>query len=284
MSYSLIEGADIKYSNVDGISIRYASQGKGPELLLLHGFGEFLEAWWSNIDSLSEYYTVYALDLPGHGLSQEPHVRYTVDFSTRFVVSFMEAVGIKHASLIGHSVCGLLSLNLAINFPEKVDNLVLVSSIGLTKKEAPLLHRLAMLLGNFAIEPSKENILKGINSTFYNPEIVSEQLVDKACQYLAMPKTKDALLNTLRSNVTTNGISSNLILADKLHLVKCPTLIIHGAQDKVIPAEYVQNASNVMPKVKVKVLQECAHHSHIEKASEFNKIVTTFLNSNELLC
>jgi len=63
---------DEKYIEVAGISIRYVSQGKGPALLLFHGFGEFLETWFFNIDSFSHYYTVYAIDLPGHGLSQEP--------------------------------------------------------------------------------------------------------------------------------------------------------------------------------------------------------------------
>lgn len=275
---------DTRYINVGGISIRYALKGRGPKLLLLHGFAEFLETWWRNIDSLSEYYTVYALDLPGHGLSEEPKVSYTVDFGTGFLVSFMEALGIEHASLIGHSVCGSVSLNLAINFPEKVDKLVLVSSNGLTKKETPLLHKLAILMKEFIIKPSKENILKGINSTFYNPGIISEQLVDKACQYLSMPKTKDALLNALRSNVTANGISPDLILTDKLHLVEPPTLIIHGTQDRIIPIEYVQDVANLIPKVKLKAFQECAHHPHIEKPEEFNKTVMLFLNSNELLC
>jgi len=274
---------DTKYTNVGGMSIRYALKGRGPKLLLLHGFAEFLETWWRNIDSLSEYYTVYAIDLPGHGLSEEPEVSYTVDFGTGFLVSFMEALGIKHASLIGHSVCGSVSLNLAINFPEKVGKLILVSSNGLTKKEAPLLHKLAILMKEFIIKPSKENILKGINSTFYNPGIISEQLVDKACQYLSIPKTKDALLNALRSNVTANGISPDLILTDKLHLVKPPTLIIHGTQDRIIPIEYVQDVANLIPKVKLKAFQECAHHPHIEKPEEFNKIVVAFLNSNELL-
>ena len=277
-----MKDVDTEYINIDGISIRYACQGKGPAILLFHGFAEFLETWFLNIEPLSRYYTVYALDLPGHGLSGEPQVSYTLDFSTRFALSFMEALGIKHASLIGHSVCGLLCLNLAITFPERVDNLVLVSSTGLSKKEASLLCRLAMLLEKFIIEPTRANILKVVKGMFYNPGIVSEKLVDKAYQYLAMPKTKDALLNVLRSNISTNDIRPELILTDKLHLAKSPTLIIHGTQDSIIPVEYIQDPSNLIPKVRLKIFQKCAHHPHIEKPGEFNEAVMTFLNSNEL--
>jgi len=265
-----------RYIDIDGISIHYVSKGRGPELLLFHGFGEFLETWRANIDSLSQYYTVYALDLPGHGLSQKPEVSYTLDFGTSFALGFMEALKIKHAGLIGHSVCGSLCLNLAIKFPEKVDSIILVGSTGLSKKEAFLLYRLAMPLGKLAIEPTKADVLAGVKQAFYNPEIVGEELMNKAYQYLMMSKTKDALLNILRSNVGTNGIKPEVILADRLHLVKSPTLIIHGMQDRLIPIEYARDACNLIPEAGLKVFDGCGHCPHIEKAEEFNQAVIAF--------
>jgi len=268
---------DEKYIEVAGISIRYISIGRGPALLLFHGFGEFLETWPFNIDSFSQYYTVYAIDLPGRGLSQEPGVSYTLDFGTKFALSFMEALKIKRAILIGHSVCGSLCLNLAIKFPEKVDRLILVGSTGLSKKEASFLYRLITLLGKFIIEPTKADILAGVKKAFYNPDIVTEQLVNKAYQYLMMPKTKEALLNILRSNVDGKSIKPEMILSEKLHLVNPPTLIIHGVQDRVIPVEYAQNARNLIPEVRLKVFDECGHCPHIERASEFNQAVIAFL-------
>jgi pimeloyl-ACP methyl ester carboxylesterase len=266
-----------KYINVDGIPIRYVSQGKGPALLLFHGFGEFLETWSLNIELLSRYCTVYAIDLPGHGLSEKPRVSYTLDYGTKFALSFMEALGIKHASLIGHSVCGLLCLNLAIKSPEKADRLILVGSTGLSKKERTYLRRLVMLLGKFVIEPTKADILAGVKKAFYNPGVVSEELVNKAYQYLMMSKTKDALLNILRSNVDGKNIKPEVILDERLRLVSSPTLIIHGAQDRVIPVEYAYDAGNLIPKARLKVLAECGHCPHIEKASEFNQTAIAFL-------
>jgi len=200
-----------------------------------------------------------------------------LDYGTKFAISFMEALGIKHASLIGHSVCGLLCLNLAIKFPEKVDRLILVGSTGLSKKEASFLYRLVTLLGKFIIAPTKADILAGVKKAFYNPEVVTEELVNKAYQYLIMSKTKDALLNILRSNVDGKNIKTELILDERLHLVSSPTLIIHGAQDRVIPVEYAYDACNLIPEVRLKVFDECGHCPHIEKASEFNQTAIAFL-------
>ncbi len=121
-----------KYITVEGTKIRYIVEGAGPPLLLLHGYGEFLESWDLNLRPLSQHYQVYAMDLPGHGLSDKPKVAYNLSFFTRFMTNFMQALGIEHASLIGHSMGGHISLSVAINFPKKVDSLVLETSAGLS--------------------------------------------------------------------------------------------------------------------------------------------------------
>ncbi len=268
---------DERYINVEGIPIRYVSKGSGPNLLLFHGLGEFLETWSLNIEFLSQYYTLYAVDLPGHGLSQEPKVSYTLDFGTKFAISFMEALEIKHASLIGHSICGLLCLNIAIKFPEKVDQLILVDSASLSGKEAFYFYRLVALLNKVVAQPTKRAILTAAKGAFYNPDIVPEELVNKAYQYLTMPKTKDALLNILRSNVEDKSIKPEMLMDNNLHLVSSPALIIHGIQDRVIPVEYVQDACNLIPEAKLEVFDECGHCPHIEKANEFNQTTLAFL-------
>ena len=268
---------DERYIEIDGISIRYVSKGKGPALLLFHGIGEFLETWSDNIDSLSRYYKVYALDLPGHGLSQKPEVNYTLDFATNFALSFMDALGIEHAGLIGHSVTGSLCLNLATRFAGRVDSLILVGSTGLNKKEASQLYRIITLLGRRIVEPTKTDVLSAKRKALYNPDIVTEELLNKAYQYLMMSKTKDAILNVLQSNVDGRSIKPEAILANRLHLVRSPALIVHGAQDRVIQVEHARVASNLIPGARLEVFDECGHCPHIEKPEEFNRAALAFL-------
>jgi 4,5:9,10-diseco-3-hydroxy-5,9,17-trioxoandrosta-1(10),2-diene-4-oate hydrolase len=189
----------------------------------------------------------------------------------------MEALEIKHASLIGHSICGLLCLNVAIKFPEKVDRLILVDSTSLSGKEAFYFYRLVALLNKVVVQPTKRDILTAVKGAFYNPDIVTEELVNKAYQYLTMPKTKDALLNILRSNVDGKSIKPEAIMVSNLPLVRSSTLIIHGVQDRVIPVGHVQNACNLIPEAKFEVFDECGHCPHIEKADEFNQVALAFL-------
>jgi len=152
-----------------------------------------------------------------------------------------------------------------------------VGSAGLSKKETPYLYRLLTPLGRFVIEPTKTGVLAAIRKAFYNPEIVSKELANKAYDYLMMSKTKDALLNILRSNVNGKNIEPEAILGERLHLVSSPTLIIHGVQDRVTPVGHAYDAFNLIPEARLKVFAECGHCPHIEKPSEFNQAAIAFL-------
>jgi len=274
---------DGRYVNIDGVSTRYVVEGQGPPVLLIHGFGEFLEVWGYNVSRLSEHFTVYALDLPGHGLSEEPRADYTLDYAARFVVDFMNTLEIERASLVGHSLGGLLCLKVAIDFPEKVDKLVLVDSAGLSR-EAPLIYRLATLplLGKAILKPTLKTLIKhGMKKGFYNPEIIARDWVDLSYKYLKMPKLKRTLWNLIRSNASIDGLHPEVIVTDKLHLVQSSTLLIHGEQDQVIPVDYARLACKLIPNVKCQVIDRCGHCPHMEKAAQFNDLVVTFLRASE---
>jgi 4,5:9,10-diseco-3-hydroxy-5,9,17-trioxoandrosta-1(10),2-diene-4-oate hydrolase len=277
-----------RYVNIDGIRTRYVVGGHGPPVLLIHGLGGFLEFWSRNIAPLSEYFSVYAVDLPGHGLSGKPLGSYTLDFTSEFIVHFMQALGIERASLVGHSLGGMVCLSVAISFPDKVDNLVLVDVGGLSKK-VPLTYRLSTLpvLGHILLGPrlfvSKATIRMGLKKRyFYNPNIVDEDLINATYKYLKMSKRNDAILNVVKNNISISGMRPEAIVTDKLRLVKVPTLVIHGAQDRVVPVRYAQLAYKLIANAKCEVIDECGHCPQIEKAAQFNKEVIAFLSAERL--
>jgi len=271
---------NVKYVDVGGFRLRYVVKGDGPPVLLIHGLGEFLETWIFNIATLSGHFTVYALDLPGHGLSEGPVADYTLGCCThRIAVGFMEALGIEQASLIGHSLGGLVCLSMAIHFPEKVDKLVLVDSAGLSK-EAPLIYRLATLpvLGDIGLRFTIKPLIKArMKRGFYNPEVIADEMVDLSYRYWRTPKFKQALSNLLKHNVNLDGVHPEVLVVDKLHMVRSPTLLIHGVQDQVIPVEYARLAYKLIPNVRCELVDECGHCPQIEKAAQFNDLVVTFL-------
>ena len=275
-----------RYIDVDGIRTRYVLEGNGPPVLLIHGLGEFLEVWNRNIAPLSEHFAVYAVDLPGHGLSGKSLGSYTLDFTSEFIVHFMQALGIKHASLVGHSLGAKVCLNLAISFPEKINKLVLLDAGGLSKK-APLSYQLTILpvLGHILLGPSqlinKATIRMNLKMKryFYNPNVVDEAWINTTYKYLKKPDRNDVLLNALRSNIGLNGMYRGVSIIDELHLVNVPTLVVHGAEDRVVHFRDSQLVCKLIPNVQCEVISECGHCPQVEKAAYFNDLVVTFLSA-----
>lgn len=279
---NLIANLDGKHVSVQGINIRYAVNGLGHPVLLAHGFGEFMEVWWQNIEPLSQYYQVYVMDLPGHGLSGETKMDYTIPFLTEFMLDFMQILNIESAHLIGHSMGATLGLNMAINFPNKVDRLILVASGGLTT-EVPPLYRLCTLpiIGDIMVRPTIKPIMKHrMKKAFYNPDVITEQMVDINYELIKRPETKRTMLSIIRNNADLSGPRPDSILIDKLHLVKAFTLFIHGEQDPVVALADVQRACNLIPNASLRVIPESGHCPFIEKAIEFNEAAIAFLQSN----
>src|SRR5438105_6622504 len=112
--------------------IRYAKRGSGDEtVILIHGFGGDLDNWLFNIDALAGNATVYALDLPGHGQSVKAIANPSLAVLAMTVVSFMNAMGVKSAHLVGHSLGGAIAMEIAREAKDRVKSLVLISSAGL---------------------------------------------------------------------------------------------------------------------------------------------------------
>jgi 4,5:9,10-diseco-3-hydroxy-5,9,17-trioxoandrosta-1(10),2-diene-4-oate hydrolase len=258
-------------------------RGESTPLLLIHGFGEFLEVWWLNIEPLSEHYRVYAIDMLGHGLSDKPVNNYTLPSTTSFISDFMQTLGIESAHLIGHSLGGVVCLDMAIKFPEKIGKVILSDCGGLSGR-VPFLYKLCLIpiLGEAIMKPTlKPSIRYGMKRRFHNPEVVTDEMVDKDYEYIRMPQAKRAMLDIVRTNIDFHGLRPDAVIIDRLHLVREPTLFIHGEQDTVIPLADVQKAYKLMPDARLKVMNECGHCPHIEKAAEFNQAVIEFLKSGD---
>jgi pimeloyl-ACP methyl ester carboxylesterase len=268
------------YVTVKGIKIRYAVRGSGSPMLLLHGFGGFLETWAFNIPPLSRRYQVYALDLPGHGLSDKPESGYTTAFAIEHAQGIMNALGIERVTLVGHSLGGAVSINIALSLPERVSQLVLVDSAGLSPR-LPWLYRLSSLpvLGNIlmslAVGPALERSNKRL---FYNVPVLPQDMLDILMTNAYRARAKKTLLEIVRQNAGPRGPRPETVLTGRLSQLKLPTLFVHGAQDKIFPLEHVREAFSLVPNSRVKIFDQCGHCPHIEKVVEFNETVMSFLD------
>ena len=122
---------EIKTESIHGSEITFATAGKGPVLLLIHGMGGNFRNWESVVGPLARHHTVIAPDLPGHGESAAGHGDYSLGSFASVLRDLLVTLGHERATLVGHSLGGGVAMQFGYQFPEMVERLVLVSSGGL---------------------------------------------------------------------------------------------------------------------------------------------------------
>src|SRR3954470_4877013 len=130
-----------------GHSVSYQRAGWGPLLVLLHGIAGSSDTWNDVIEPLAEHYTVVAPDLLGHGESAKPRGDYSLGAYASGIRDLLTALGHDRGTIVGHSLGGGVAMQMAYQFPERCDRLVLVSSGGLGR-EVNFLLRAATLPGS----------------------------------------------------------------------------------------------------------------------------------------
>ncbi len=270
-----------RFVDLGGIgSVHYVAAGQGPAVVLLHGLAASVVAWRYNIPVLSERYTIFAPDLPGHGESAKPEVRYDTEFGLHFLQQFLDALRLNRPILMGNSTGGFLALAWALRHPERVQSLVLVDVPGLGQEIAwPL--RLAALPG---IGP----LLEGMDTVagtrfaprlFHHPERVDPEIRKELFRLRRLPGVRRAVLDTLRNGVGLLGLRSSLLL---LHhdgtQLPVPTLVVWGEEDRILPVQNAWRFARRFPDVQLRILPDCGHWPQMEQSQAFNAEVFTFLD------
>ena len=270
--------AEHRFVTVNGIRTHYVAAGEGEPLLLLHGLGASLMAWGLNIEPLSQRFSVYAIDIPGHGDSEKPDMDYLLPTAVDFVREFMSVLGIERASIAGSSMGGLIALKTAVDFPELVDRLVLVDAAGLGREMAWFLRAMSLpMVGELIENPSPRNTRVLLKRIFHNPALVQESLIREIYRTRVMPGSKRAVLKIIRGAIGLRGLHSKWIMADELGELNSPVLLVWGAQDKKLPVRHATEAARKAPQVSLNIFDECGHWPQMEKGQEFNRLALDFL-------
>lgn len=271
--------AENNFLIIDGVRIHYVVAGNGPPLLLLHGLGTGSITWALNIEPLSQKYTVYALDAPGLGDSDKPNVDYNAETGALFVKKFIEALGIEHVSLAGCSMGGMIALKAALDFPNIVNNLILVDAAGLGKNVTWLIRVLSIpVIGDILDNSSLRRTRSYLKSVFYNQKLVQNGILQEIHRTRNLPGAREAALKMIRGTVGLKGIHKKWIMTERLKGLNMPVLIIWGSQDKIIPVQHAYNAVYESPTTKLCVFDQCGHWPQMEKSAEFNALVLDFLD------
>src|SRR3954453_17727739 len=129
--------AHLHQAEIHGSTVNYVDigEGDGDPIVFVHGLGGQWQNWLENIPRAAQERRVIALDLPGHGLSPMPRKEITISGYGRTVNALCEQLGLGVVELVGNSMGGYIAAEMAIQFPQRVDRLILVSAAGISSAE-----------------------------------------------------------------------------------------------------------------------------------------------------
>jgi pimeloyl-ACP methyl ester carboxylesterase len=270
-----------------GHSVSYQRAGWGPLLVLLHGIAGSSDTWADVIEPLAEHYTVVAPDLLGHGESAKPRGDYSLGAYASGVRDLLTALGHDKGTIVGHSLGGGIAMQMAYQFPERCERLVLVASGGLGREVSPLL-RAATLPGSELVIPlmTRAGLLgagRGIGNLLgrvgVKPGTDLEQMA-RGWATLADAHAMRAFVHTLRASVEPSG--QRVDARDRLYLAgEGPTLIVWGARDRIIPLKHGEEAHELVPGSRFEVFADAGHFLHLDQPARFARLLTEFIESTD---
>lgn len=248
-----------------GRRIRYLETGAahgGVPVVLVHGFGGDLNGWLFNQGALAERYRVIALDLPGHGESSKDVGAGDLTTLSGAVVSFLAALGVERAHLVGHSLGGAIALRVALDQPARVASLTLICPAGFGAEIN------AAFTGGLVAATRRKQLQPVLEMLFANPDLVSRDMVENMLRAKRLDGAQEALAAIEGANFA--GGRQAETLAGRLGELRVPVQVIWGAEDKIIPASH---ASALPSDVHVAALPGAGHMPHMERAAEVNRIL-----------
>lgn len=243
---------------VNGITMAYRDIGKGPALVLLHGFGGTGEAWNPFIEELSVDYRLIIPDLRGHGRSVNPSGHFTHRELALDVFGLLDQLGIDSVSAIGSSMGAMTLLHAATQQRDRVNAMVLVGGSPYLPESARVIYRYSQP------DSIPEEELKWMSKQHIGGK---EQVMHLLRQFYAYKDSYDDV------NFTKPYLAS----------IKSRTLIVQGDRDEFFPLHVATEMYNSIPNSYLWVVPNMGHSAGLEETESqkiFTKTVLNFLNGN----
>ncbi len=267
-----------------GHRVSYRTAGDGPEVIVLvHGITGSSDTWADVIPVLAEDFTVVAPDLLGHGQSAKPRGDYSLGAYASGVRDLVASLGHDHATVIGHSLGGGVAMQLAYQFPERCNRLVLVSSGGLGREVHPLLRAAALPGSEFVLPLVCTTKLRDAGDAVWQtlgrfglgagPDLDE---MWRGYASLADRDAQQAFVHTLRTIVDGGG--QRVSATDRLYLAaELPTLIVWGEDDRIIPLDHGVAAQEAIPGGRLEVFEGAGHFPHRSDPDRFADLLADFV-------
>ncbi len=245
-------------------------------IVLVHGYsGTGFEARFLR-EGLGSQTRLIAPDLPGSGYSQKRDTVYTLDGYVAFLEAFLEALELERYVLVGHSMGGMIASRFASRDPSGLEALILIAPYGLPDEAGAIIEFLADtgMLVDAGMTLHNETVMRAAIRTqvFANPDRIPDDYVN----YLANATfhTENALpaLASITRHVVTDHLEP-----EELRSIDVPTLIIWGAEDRVLDFSWAARFNRAIPGSSLQAIPECGHLPHVEWPEITGEIILQFI-------
>jgi pimeloyl-ACP methyl ester carboxylesterase len=262
----------------DGVTLAYIDTGNptGPPVVLIHGYTDNARDWVPLLPYLSKRFRLILVDIRGHGKSSKPECCYTrLDFAYDIKL-LLDALSIRQADVIGHSLGSIIAQTFAEYWPERTDRIVLVSSTGGRPpgSTAPPQFDFAAEIRKLKdpIDPDSPFMIAWWDSpTPVNPDFIRRQRQDSA----AIPL--NVWLAVLDQALP--GATTYTDLQSTLPRLKAPTLLIWGSKDPLMEEPVRKTLRDALPGAQVKIFEGLGHNPFWEDPAAVGRVINAFLGA-----
>lgn len=267
-------------AKVNGISINYKVQGHGPSLILIMGLGGECGDWVLQTGAFKKYFRVVIFDNRGAGKTDKPDEPYTIKTMAGDVIGLMDYLDIRCSDVLGVSMGGMIAQEVAINYPERVNKLILVCTTpGKDERggHSPELLRAMGFKENFTDEDIERvdmgRVMSALSSLSYGSSMLKMVAVP-----FCWVRMKLFGIEGLRGQFEAAMKHSTL---SRLDMIKAPTLVIAGTEDRIVPPRFAEVLAQKIPDARLVVIEDGSHTIIAEKRSRFNRAVLDFLQDKK---
>ncbi len=260
----------------DKFPLYHEVYGTGYPVLLIAGLGSDSSSWLGVSGELSKKFRVIIFDNRGCGRSDVPPAGYTIKDMADDAVRLLDALEIKKAHIVGHSMGGYIAQEIAVRSPERVDKLILESTSYVSSD------RNNELFAGFLEELKKgsdyEEWIRTWASWIFSPKTLKNEefisaFVRSAVEY-PLRQSADSFRAQVQAIASFDG-------KDNARHIKAGTLVLEGGDDRLITPSEAEALAKSITKSSFSLVKDAGHSLHIEKPEEFLQIVLDFLKKRE---
>jgi 3-oxoadipate enol-lactonase len=255
-------------AKINGINIDYTIKGQGEPLVMIMALGTGQKGWMFQTKFFRQYFQVITFDNRGAGNSDKPDGPYSIKTMADDTIGLMDYLHIDKAHVMGASLGGMIVQELAINYPQRVNRIVLACTFCKKDKDTEYPE------WSKAIDSSLKGDFSLMFNLLFNKRV--NQIIMGSVMKRALKKYGETGLRGIAGQFQASVKHDTI---DRLHLIKSPTLVIGGTADRVMIPGSFKDMSNIIPQSKLVMIENGSHCMFIETRKIFNQEVLDFLKS-----